>query len=161
MSEEQQGRNLAKAARDAGVQCFIWSTMPSSKEISQGRFTTRLYEGMDLLGASYSILDVNIKIQVNIRSTPIFATLAFKVFSYTPAISTKTWSCVDTCHIRRKQILSPSNSPSSSQMRSVCLEKSCGCLSANWIQSRCCTSRRIFQRSSRQFLITGKARRRS
>ena len=55
MSEEQQGRNLAKAASDAGVQCFIWSTMPSSEEISQGRFTTRLYEGMKLFSLFYLI----------------------------------------------------------------------------------------------------------
>ncbi|KIY02059.1 uncharacterized protein Z520_02197 [Fonsecaea multimorphosa CBS 102226] len=46
MSEEQQGRNLAKAAHDAGtVECFIWSTMPSSHALSGGKFFTRLYEG--------------------------------------------------------------------------------------------------------------------
>jgi hypothetical protein len=45
MSEEQQGRNMAMAARDAGVQCFIWSTMPSSIELSGGRLATRVYEG--------------------------------------------------------------------------------------------------------------------
>jgi hypothetical protein len=46
MSEERQGRNIAMAARDAGVQCFIWSTMPSSTKLSGGRLTTRVYEGI-------------------------------------------------------------------------------------------------------------------
>lgn len=46
LSEEEQGRSLAKAAADAGVQCFLWSTLPSSYEISGGRFVTQLYEGM-------------------------------------------------------------------------------------------------------------------
>ncbi|KAH7341219.1 hypothetical protein BKA66DRAFT_555093 [Pyrenochaeta sp. MPI-SDFR-AT-0127] len=45
MSEEEQGQNIAKAAAEAGVQCFLWSTLPSSHEISGGRFVTRLYEG--------------------------------------------------------------------------------------------------------------------
>ncbi|OAL30871.1 hypothetical protein AYO20_08564 [Fonsecaea nubica] len=50
MSEEQQGRNLAKAAHDAGtVECFIWSTMPSSHALSGGKFFTRLYEGKHLV----------------------------------------------------------------------------------------------------------------
>jgi hypothetical protein len=44
-SEEEQGRSLAKAAADAGIECFLWSTLPSSYEISGGRFQTRLYEG--------------------------------------------------------------------------------------------------------------------
>jgi hypothetical protein len=44
-SEEEQGRSLAKAAADAGVECFLWSTLPSSYEISGGKFQTRLYEG--------------------------------------------------------------------------------------------------------------------
>lgn len=35
-SEEQQGKNLADAALANNVQCFIWSTMPSSREISKG-----------------------------------------------------------------------------------------------------------------------------
>ncbi|OGE53436.1 hypothetical protein PENARI_c008G05275 [Penicillium arizonense] len=45
LSEEQQGRNLAKAAAEAGVECFLWSTLPSSSEISGGQFITQLYEG--------------------------------------------------------------------------------------------------------------------
>ncbi|KAL3471417.1 hypothetical protein BJX99DRAFT_263258 [Aspergillus californicus] len=44
-SEEEQGRNLVKSASQAGVQCFLWSTLPSSGEISGGKFVTRLYEG--------------------------------------------------------------------------------------------------------------------
>ena len=44
-SEEQQGRNLAQAAKDAGVECFVWSTLPSSKQLSGGRVETRIYEG--------------------------------------------------------------------------------------------------------------------
>lgn len=46
MSEESQGQNIVVAAKEAGVQCFIWSTLPSSHEISGGKFLTRLYEGM-------------------------------------------------------------------------------------------------------------------
>ena len=45
MSEERQGRNIAKAAREADVQCFIWSTMPSSLEVSKGQLSTRVYDG--------------------------------------------------------------------------------------------------------------------
>lgn len=45
MSEEQQGSNLVQAAAKAGVQCFLWSSLPSSAEISKGKFVTRLYEG--------------------------------------------------------------------------------------------------------------------
>lgn len=46
MSEETQGRNIVQASVDAGVECFIWSTLPSSHEISGGKFVTRLYEGV-------------------------------------------------------------------------------------------------------------------
>jgi hypothetical protein len=45
MSEQQQGQNLVKAASAAGVQCFLWSSLPSSRVISNGKFVTRLYEG--------------------------------------------------------------------------------------------------------------------
>jgi len=44
-SEEVQGRNLVKASFDAGVQCFIWSSLPSSAQISGGRFVSKIYEG--------------------------------------------------------------------------------------------------------------------
>ncbi|KUI55842.1 NmrA-like family domain-containing protein 1 [Cytospora mali] len=45
-SEEQQGRNLVDAAMAAGtVECFVWSTLPSSRAISGGRFVSRIYEG--------------------------------------------------------------------------------------------------------------------
>jgi hypothetical protein len=46
MSEEKQGQNIVEAAVKAGVQCFLWSTLPSSHDISDGKFVTRLYEGM-------------------------------------------------------------------------------------------------------------------
>lgn len=46
MSEEKQGKNIVGAASAAGVQCFLWSTLPSSHEISNGKFVTRLYEGL-------------------------------------------------------------------------------------------------------------------
>lgn len=48
MSEEKQGEHIVKAASEAGVKCFLWSTLPSSHEISGGRFVTRLYEGRAL-----------------------------------------------------------------------------------------------------------------
>lgn len=46
MSEEIQGQNIVDAAAKAGVQCLLWSTLPSSHEISGGKFVTRLYEGL-------------------------------------------------------------------------------------------------------------------
>ena len=45
MSEETQGQNIVEAAVKAKVECFLWSTLPSSHEISGGKFMTRLYEG--------------------------------------------------------------------------------------------------------------------
>lgn len=45
-SEEQQGKNLVDAAIAAGVVCFIWSTLPSSHQISGGRLVSRIYEGI-------------------------------------------------------------------------------------------------------------------
>lgn len=36
-----------KASFDAGVQCFIWSSLPSSKQISGGRLVSKIYEGDD------------------------------------------------------------------------------------------------------------------
>ncbi|KAI7781124.1 hypothetical protein LA080_015244 [Diaporthe eres] len=45
-SEEQQGKNLVDAAAAAGtVECLVWSTLPSSKQISGGRFVSQIYEG--------------------------------------------------------------------------------------------------------------------
>jgi hypothetical protein len=45
-SEEQQGKNLVDAAAAAGtVECLLWSTLPSSKQISAGRFVSQIYEG--------------------------------------------------------------------------------------------------------------------
>jgi len=44
-SEEVQGKNLVKASFDAGVQCFIWSSLPSSAQISGGRLVSKIYEG--------------------------------------------------------------------------------------------------------------------
>lgn len=45
-SEEQQGKNLIDAAIGAGtIECLLWSTLPSSKVISGGRFVSRIYEG--------------------------------------------------------------------------------------------------------------------
>jgi hypothetical protein len=34
-----------KACFDAGVQCFIWSSLPSSAQISGGRLVSKIYEG--------------------------------------------------------------------------------------------------------------------
>ncbi|KAH8810939.1 NAD(P)-binding protein [Xylogone sp. PMI_703] len=44
-SEEVQGKNLVKASYDARVRCFIWSSLPSSAQISGGRLVSRIYEG--------------------------------------------------------------------------------------------------------------------
>ncbi|KAJ0108032.1 NAD(P)-binding protein [Diaporthe amygdali] len=42
-SEEQQGKNLVDAAVAAGtVECLLWSTLPSSKQISGGRFVNMI-----------------------------------------------------------------------------------------------------------------------
>jgi hypothetical protein len=48
MSEEKQGQHIVEASVAAGVECFLWSTLPSSREISGGKFVTRLYEGKTL-----------------------------------------------------------------------------------------------------------------
>ncbi|KAK5052510.1 hypothetical protein LTR84_002374 [Exophiala bonariae] len=44
-SEETQGRHAAHAALQAGVECFVWSTLPSSLEISKGKVLCEIYEG--------------------------------------------------------------------------------------------------------------------
>jgi len=44
-SEEIQGKHLVKASLDAKVQCFIWSSLPSSAQISGGRLVSKIYEG--------------------------------------------------------------------------------------------------------------------
>lgn len=41
MSEEKQGEHIVEAARKVGIQVFLWSTLPSSREISGGKFVTR------------------------------------------------------------------------------------------------------------------------
>lgn len=46
MSEEKQGQHIVEASVAAEVKCFLWSTLPSSREISGGKFVTRLYEGI-------------------------------------------------------------------------------------------------------------------
>lgn len=48
-SEENQGKNLVNAAVEAGAQCFVWSTLPSSAAISGGRLVSRIYEGAFIL----------------------------------------------------------------------------------------------------------------
>lgn len=45
-SEEEQGKNAARAAsRTPGLECFIWSTLPSSLAISAGEVCCEIYEG--------------------------------------------------------------------------------------------------------------------
>ncbi|KAH9884115.1 NAD-P-binding protein [Cubamyces lactineus] len=44
-SEERQGKNLIDSAIANGVECLIWSTLPSSHKISGGRLVSRIYEG--------------------------------------------------------------------------------------------------------------------
>jgi hypothetical protein len=43
-SEEQQGRNLVDAAVKNNVQCFVWSTLPSSLAVSKGKYKSQIYE---------------------------------------------------------------------------------------------------------------------
>jgi hypothetical protein len=42
--EEEQGRTLARAALKAGVECFLWSTLPSAKAFSNGELNVSIYE---------------------------------------------------------------------------------------------------------------------
>ncbi|KAI9065076.1 NAD-P-binding protein [Trametes sanguinea] len=44
-SEERQGKNLVDAAIANGVECFVWSTLPSSQKISGGSLVSKIYEG--------------------------------------------------------------------------------------------------------------------
>ena len=44
--EEEQGRVLARASLKAGVQCFLWSTLPSAKQMSNGELDVFIYECM-------------------------------------------------------------------------------------------------------------------
>ncbi|KAH8690532.1 NAD(P)-binding protein [Talaromyces proteolyticus] len=44
-SEEQQGKNLVDASLKEGIQCFVWSTLPSSAKLSGGELVSRIYEG--------------------------------------------------------------------------------------------------------------------
>jgi hypothetical protein len=44
--EEEQGRILARAALKAGVECFLWSTLPSAKAFSKGELDVSIYECM-------------------------------------------------------------------------------------------------------------------
>ncbi|OSD08240.1 NAD-P-binding protein [Trametes coccinea BRFM310] len=44
-SEERQGKNLVDAVLANGVECLVWSTLPSSYKISGGRLVSRIYEG--------------------------------------------------------------------------------------------------------------------
>lgn len=57
-SEEVQGKNLVKASFDAGVQCFIWSSLPSSAQISGGRLVSKIYEGTFFAPTSELCIDV-------------------------------------------------------------------------------------------------------
>ncbi|KAF6517879.1 hypothetical protein HZS61_001957 [Fusarium oxysporum f. sp. conglutinans] len=59
MSEEKQGQHIVEASVAAGVECFLWSTLPSSREISGGKFVTRLYEGK--LSVDAVIRDADLK----------------------------------------------------------------------------------------------------
>jgi hypothetical protein len=148
MSEEQQGRNIAKAIRDAGVQCFMWSTMHSSIELSEGRLASRVYEGT-LQMQSY-LESIFILIQVNTWSMLISVSSASMAFFSTRAISTKTWSYGGICLITKKPTSLRSNSLLSSQMHNVYPPGSYMPLLADQEKLQCFMSRRIFLQSSRQ-----------
>src|SRR5258708_1131151 len=62
-----------------------------------------------------------ILIKVNSWSMLKFVSWGSRAFFSTQAISTKTWSYVDTCLTTKKPTLSRSNSPLSSQIRNVYL----------------------------------------
>lgn len=50
--EEQQGRNIAQAASaTAGLERFIWSTLPNSREISGGKYTVPHFESKNRIDA--------------------------------------------------------------------------------------------------------------
>lgn len=80
MSEETQGHNIGAAAKEAGVQCFIWSTLLSSYEISGGKFLTRLYEGMHHKRPGYWAVPGSAQTvaQGNSRSAPLSVMPAFQ-----------------------------------------------------------------------------------
>ena len=44
--EEEQGHMLARTSLEAGVQCFVWSTLPSTKKFSNGELDVFVYECM-------------------------------------------------------------------------------------------------------------------
>lgn len=44
--EEEQGKIMARAAKKAGVHCYLWSTLPSSLEFSNGEIDAFIYECM-------------------------------------------------------------------------------------------------------------------
>lgn len=42
--EEEHGRIMARAALKAGVECYVWSTLPSSQELTKGEVKARIYD---------------------------------------------------------------------------------------------------------------------
>ena len=107
-SEEQQGKNLAKAAHDAGVQRYIWSTLPSSENLSDGKRISQIYEGKHRLlqgiheGLVCSPKRIHIQDpfrryqnanmqQANTASMITYALSVFLLSSSIPVPSTKTW----------------------------------------------------------------------
>ena len=42
--EEEQGRIMARAALKAGAMCYVWSTLPSAKQMSANAVNAFIYE---------------------------------------------------------------------------------------------------------------------
>ncbi|ETN40386.1 uncharacterized protein HMPREF1541_04663 [Cyphellophora europaea CBS 101466] len=49
--EEEHGRTMARAASRSGVECYVWSTLPSSKQLTRGEVEARIYDSKHLVDA--------------------------------------------------------------------------------------------------------------
>lgn len=118
-SEERQGKNLVDAALANGVQCFVWSTLPSSHAISRGRLVSQIYEGTLGCMAAYSCRPRTDECQGNTTSTTTSVQRAAQPCSCTPGTSTRTWCSARTCGITASSTASSFTKQSSRIPRSV------------------------------------------
>lgn len=83
-----------KASFDAGVQCFIWSSLPSSAQISGGRLVSKIYEGnMPVTPNICAIFD---RFKENIMSTHTSKKSDFLPVFFIPGIFMRIWSFGNT-----------------------------------------------------------------